>query len=158
MFVGINRKHNFSQILSIIIMAVVARRTFVSQFPGVNVCNITPAGCKVAPVVLLQPTDLGISTDSGIRTKREKIAAAARRFTFIETKTSTNSAQEVTEKTTLKASPLSNQTHNLTKKIEGDYSYVRGDLLKIMVLTAVIITVQVALVLLRQFLPNIALP
>src|SRR3989338_1537 len=73
MFVGINRKHNFSQILSIIIMAVVARRTFVSQFPGVNVCNITPAGCKVAPVVLLQPTDLGISTDSGIRTKREKI-------------------------------------------------------------------------------------
>ena len=50
------------------------------------------------------------------RTKREKIAAAARRFTFIETKTSTNSAQEVTEKTTLKASPLSNQTHNLTKK------------------------------------------
>ena len=92
------------------------------------------------------------------RTKREKIAAAARRFTFIETKTSTNLAQEVTEKTTLKASPLSNQTHNLTKKIEGDYSYVRGDLLKIMVLTAVIITVQVALVLLRQFLPNIALP
>ena len=92
------------------------------------------------------------------RTKREKIAAAARRFTFVETKTSANLTEEVIEKEKLKASPLPNQTHNSTKKIEGDYSYVRGDLLKIMVLTAVIIAVQVALVLLRQFLPNFALP
>lgn len=92
------------------------------------------------------------------KTKRAKIAAAARRFTFVETKTSTNQTQGVIEKEILKASPLPNQTHSLVKKIEGDYSYVRTDLLKIMVLTAIIIAVQVALVIFRQSLPSFVLP
>jgi len=90
------------------------------------------------------------------KTKREKIAAATHRFTFVQTKAIDYPAKEVINKEKVKTVGFENQPQISVAKIEANYSYVKGDLTKIMLLTATIIIAQVSLFLLRQFLPNIA--
>jgi len=79
------------------------------------------------------------------KTKREKIAAAARRFTFVDTQVVDYLGKEAKVEAENKVQVAKTGSGTDRRTIESNYGYVKRDLVKIIFLTNIIIFAQIIL-------------